>query len=672
MKKSLLVVSLFIGATLLVWGCMGKNGAPISPTRVISLSVTASNINGVRAKLLGTTQNVILYRIDGTSGAPVTGSVGPFSASGNSGSYTFVIPNFVSSGNSLLSLQLNDANNGQVLAIGAAPVVSTSGVPIVNVELGSLLRTCYDINGANFPLGYAFGFSADNIDSNNAGTDTGNGLDIAFGPGIGNGSGQFAFQDASSSGVTFEDIAYLGNGNLVDFDKVPPDSSFYVRSIDAKAGGIVVSELPSVKASGLKAKGIHSQIVPSTAFNLAVGDIYCVKLSTIPGAHAWIQITDAGLLNSSGPSFIFRENDSTPYYAYEQTAFDTQGGCSTSGVTVSGPASISAFMIRQTDSAATTVEAEALIDVNGVGQSGDAVSLNAPGGPVQLPSLGAGLYSASSFTYTPGFNYTLTAASSSTTINTSVAAPGGINYNADGSSVTVTDTGSYDVAQVVETSGPNTSANYATIGLPLPTILALPNTAFPDFGATYTETYTAATTVTSFSGTGTTATGVFYAYDQDVQIISPCSSVIGSFTSGSGSNTFEPGTMWLEPVTTTGSVTLTGMNFNSPDGGNYEIGIYSDNTGVPLNLLAHTQPVSTGNGGNLAAPLTSSIVLAPSTAYWFGVHADSMNLGSFLGTSDNYPLANGAVYGSLPTSLAPVSVSAPVSFLTYANGLYCP
>src|ERR1700722_9257723 len=211
MKKSLLVASLFIGATLLVWGCMGKNGSPISPTRVISLSVNVSNINNVRAKLLGAAQNVILYRIDGTSGAPVTGSVGPFSTSGNSGSYLFTIPNFVSSGNSLLSLQLNDANSGQALAIGAVQVVSTSGIPVVNVELGSLVRPCYDINGAAVSFGYAFGFSLANVDANNG--DTGSGLDIAFFNDIGNG---FVIFDASTLNESFPDIAYLGNGNLVD------------------------------------------------------------------------------------------------------------------------------------------------------------------------------------------------------------------------------------------------------------------------------------------------------------------------------------------------------------------------------------------------------------------------------------------------------------------------
>src|ERR1700722_122098 len=296
MKKSLLVVSLFIGATLLVWGCMGKNGSPISPTRVISLSVTASNINSVRAKLLGASQNVMLYRIDGTSGAPVTGSVGPFSTSGRSRSYTFTIPNFISNGNSLLSLQLNDASTGQALAIGAARVVSTSGVPIVTVELGSIGRPCYDISGAGVSFGYAFGFSSDNIvDSNSA---NGAGLDIAFDSTVISDSNVFRVKDASTG--TSPDIAFLGNGNLVDFDVVPADSAF--QSI----GGV-----------------------------LHTGDVFFVKLSTIPNAHAWIQITNPGSWGNAGPSpsFVYRVSTSKSYYAYETTVFDQLGGCSGAPVT---------------------------------------------------------------------------------------------------------------------------------------------------------------------------------------------------------------------------------------------------------------------------------------------------------------------------------------------------
>jgi hypothetical protein len=313
MKKSLLVVSLFIGATLLVWGCMGKNSPPISPTRIISLSVTVSNLNSVRAKLLGAAQNVILYRIDGTSGAPVTGSVGPFSTSGNSGSYTFAVPNFVSSGNSLLSLQLIDASTGQALAIGAAPVVSTSGVPIVTVELGSLVRPCYDISGASVTLnfGYAFGFSSDNIVGSNSAT--GAGLDIAFDSTVISDSNVFRVKDASTG--TNDDIAFLGNGNLVDFDVVPADSAF--------------------------------QSIGSV---LHTGDVFCVKLSTIPNAHAWIQITDPGSWTTRGPSFVYRVSTTKSYYAYETTAFDQLGGCS-------GAAPTNTFLDFTLDYAGNTVDA---------------------------------------------------------------------------------------------------------------------------------------------------------------------------------------------------------------------------------------------------------------------------------------------------------------------------
>jgi hypothetical protein len=100
-------------------------------------------------------------------------------------------------------------------------------------------------------------------------------------------------------------VAYLGNGNWVDFDRVPPPTAFYSTSTAAKA------------AAG------------AAVTTLQTGDIYCVTLGTIANARAWVQITNPGTVSTQGPNFIFRVNDQVPYFAYERTPGDLSaaGNC---------------------------------------------------------------------------------------------------------------------------------------------------------------------------------------------------------------------------------------------------------------------------------------------------------------------------------------------------------
>ena len=104
--------------------------------------------------------------------------------------------------------------------------------------------------------------------------------------------------------ATKKAIAYLGKGQLVDFDGVPSDSDFFPFSTQAK-----------------NAKG-------APVSTLETDDVYCVKLGTMPG-HAWVQIIDPGHMTVTGPSFRFRVNKTLPYYSYDETAADSGASCNT-------------------------------------------------------------------------------------------------------------------------------------------------------------------------------------------------------------------------------------------------------------------------------------------------------------------------------------------------------
>jgi hypothetical protein len=178
------------------------------------------------------------------------------------------------------------------------------------LEMGSVTRNCYYTTTNSSAItsvysGMTYDFANDILlNSLSAGASTDFIIRYTSCNGCNAPGNYFYFQNSNANGLPVSTISYLGKGNLVDYDFVPPSSTFYADSTVAKGG-------------------------PNPIFE--AGDIYCLGLSSIPGGHAWIQITNPGDINTSayGPSFIFRTNSSVPYFAYDRTLADLANTCST-------------------------------------------------------------------------------------------------------------------------------------------------------------------------------------------------------------------------------------------------------------------------------------------------------------------------------------------------------
>jgi len=292
----------FLGA-----GCSSE---PTAPERSVALSVALNRLNQVQASLLGAAQNEILYRLDGAGETGFHQVYGPFSTSASTGSVTFTVKVPASSGPQVLSLQLNDASTHQPLAVGAASLDLASGAPGEGglvVDMGSVTRTCYytyeNLNPGVSNLYYngsSYSFFQDVLVAGFVGPSA---LDISFVPLAGGGF----YMETNPGNTLTNSIAYLGNGDLVDFDRVPPASQFFQYSYQGKA-----------------AAGAGVTL-------LQTGDIYCVRADNsykVAGVHAWVQVTDPGTIGATGPSFRFRVNSTLPYFAYEQTSPDVASTCS--------------------------------------------------------------------------------------------------------------------------------------------------------------------------------------------------------------------------------------------------------------------------------------------------------------------------------------------------------
>ncbi len=281
-------------AMLILEGCNSNHGpnSPVLPLQATNLSVSLPT-NTITGSLLGVSANEVLYQVSGPAMQTVSGVVGPINATGNSGTINFTIP--LSLGPSrLLAFQLNDAANQQPLAVGAVQMDFTSqpAAPIV-VEMGSVARNCYSINTGLFNDGSYFAFETDAL-ANAATVVSSSGYDVDFLPvTIGSSVG---FQ---MNALNSDTVAYMGNGNLVQFAMAP-------------TSGYVASSTAAKQAAGASVTLIQA------------GDIYCMKLAG--GGHVWLQISGAGS-SSVGPSFRFRVNTTLAYYAYEQTAIDLSGNC---------------------------------------------------------------------------------------------------------------------------------------------------------------------------------------------------------------------------------------------------------------------------------------------------------------------------------------------------------
>src|ERR1035441_7876365 len=251
MKKKAPAVPFFMATLIAVTFYAGCNSGnrPLSPSKPYSLTVSVSTKAGVHPSLFSAPQNEILYRVDGGPKV-IQGKVGPFSTSGSSGSFNFTIDGIPKGGDLLLSLQLNDASTHLPLAIGAARF--SNQTTALDVELGSVSRSCYAFTGTStYATGMSYSFGQDAV---TFGVNIGATYDMGFGLGP-NG---FVMQSALSAIPS--NIAYLGNGSFVDYDLVPPASAFYGTSSAAKS------------AAGAPA-------------SMIAGDIYCLKLGTIPNAN---------------------------------------------------------------------------------------------------------------------------------------------------------------------------------------------------------------------------------------------------------------------------------------------------------------------------------------------------------------------------------------------------
>jgi hypothetical protein len=304
-------ILIFPALILIAWGC--QNQQPVGPSKTVSLGITLPVTHEIQASLLGSASNDILWRVDGAGMTTMKGTYGPFSTPASSGSVVFYVDVPIGPAR-LLSLQLNDVPTGTPLALGAAQFDVTSqaiasGQPVV-VEMGSVTRNCYFVNqdqlttGLLGDSGSTYGFATDTLVNLLASGGYDVGMESA---GVGT---EFEFVDAqNSSMVAVSSIAYLGNGNLVDFDVSPPrPNSFFPTSPAAKQYAISVGAAPAAATT-----------------NIQAGDVYFLDLWTIPGAHAWIQVTDPGDYvpptagGGYGPSFRFRVNSTLPYYAYDPT-----------------------------------------------------------------------------------------------------------------------------------------------------------------------------------------------------------------------------------------------------------------------------------------------------------------------------------------------------------------
>jgi hypothetical protein len=274
----------------LLTGCHKPADAPVTPLQGTNLTINMP-VTSVNGSLLGAPVNEVFYQITGPAMQPVEGVVGPLDIPANSGEISFTIP--VPLGDSrLLAFQLNDASNQQPLAVGAVEMDFTSQPtgPIV-VEMGSVARDCYNINTSLYNAGSYFTFESDTLNNAANGPVSADAefLPVTVGSTVG-------FQ-MNALGVNT--VAYLGNGNLVQF-AAAPSSGYLASSVAAK------------QAAGASV----------TLFQ--AGDVCCVKFGG--GGHAWVQVINPGSANS-GPSFRFRVNTTVPYYAYEQTTIDKSGNC---------------------------------------------------------------------------------------------------------------------------------------------------------------------------------------------------------------------------------------------------------------------------------------------------------------------------------------------------------
>ncbi len=293
-RLNVVLVILTVMIPLMVWGLVscGSKTVPVAPSGTIGLNISMQASAGAKATLLGTTSNEVYYSITGPAMSPVTGVAGPITTAASSGTInlSLAIPQGLAR---LMAFQINDATSHQPLAIGAAQMdLSSQPSSQVVIEMGSLVRNCYNLNTASFLDGSFFSFGNEVLADAATITST-TGYDVQFIQAAG------IFQMYALNGAS---VVYMGNGNLVNFAMAP-------------ANGAVTASAASKQAAG------------AAVTTLQAGDVYCFYLPSAP-AHLWVQITNPGS-TTAGPSFVFRGNQTASYYAYTQTPADLAGPCAT-------------------------------------------------------------------------------------------------------------------------------------------------------------------------------------------------------------------------------------------------------------------------------------------------------------------------------------------------------
>ena len=308
-KKSLSVAGVFLVVLIGVVACNGPR--PLAPSQNVNLGVSVAPSQEVKASLLGTTSNTLLWNVRGSNQSGIHGQVGPFSSSSATGNVNFSV-DIPAGGTRVISVQLNDANTNQPLAVGAIKVDMSNPTAnmAVTLVLGSVQRQCYVLNNASFDTYYDL---FDHI-TNSGYPD----LTVWY--------GDFNYQLIDwNSGNT---IAYLGNCNLSDFDYVPSDDQFANGSGQSKSMVLNPNSPKPTPVSTVVRIRRTSKSVTGPNSDLETGDIYCIKLYSLPGAYAWVQVTDPGDYNNSiEPSFRFRIS-TDPFFSYYQTYADQTQNCS--------------------------------------------------------------------------------------------------------------------------------------------------------------------------------------------------------------------------------------------------------------------------------------------------------------------------------------------------------
>lgn len=282
MKLKIVLAALFLVGTPMIffWGC-GK-GVPSAPAAsgVLNIQVASNDRSGVQ--FVGASQNTIYYNVSNSS-TSITGSYGPLSASGVSGTFSFPVTLGGHANYQYISVEITDTSSGKALAVGAAPLNS----PSISMELGPVNKGCYEVTA--LPQNDYYNFETNTVST----SATGNDIECLY-------MGAQGYQLANASGVA--GIAYMGTGTMVNYLTVPPSNNFEVNSSTSKSFVLT--------GSGASA----------ASYPLALNDVYCCKLHGV--GYAWLQVTSVGNGSSTGPSFTFRVNTTLPYCAYEQTTAD--------------------------------------------------------------------------------------------------------------------------------------------------------------------------------------------------------------------------------------------------------------------------------------------------------------------------------------------------------------